>query len=206
MSSTDEINQTAQAFETLLRPVFQTAYGVAVSLTHNRQDAEDLLQEAILRAYGVFDRFEKGTNFKAWILKILTTLFLNEYRKKKTQPVVNSLEDASDLYLYFQIQNANLPARCLDPLDLVLGRLEQERVAAAVASLPIDYRIVAALYFFEELSYQEIAEIVFRPIGTVRSRLHRARKMLQKGLWQMAVEQGIVAPLQSETEDGDAIG
>jgi RNA polymerase sigma-70 factor (ECF subfamily) len=189
---------TAQVFEGHVTPVLDAAYRTALHMTRNHEDAEELVQEAALQAFRAFDTFQPGTNFKAWFFRILTNLFINNYRKKQREPALEQLydlEDAPFLYLYKQTRDLGLHAWNSNPAALVLDKLEAAQVAAAIAALPEDYRIVAALYFVEEFSYQEIAAMVACPVGTVRSRLHRGRRMLQKALWRIAEERGLLAGL-----------
>lgn len=185
----------AAEFERLLTPLIDSAYATAYHLTRNRDNAEDLVQEATLQAFRAFHTFRQGSNFRAWFLKVLTNLFLQNCRKQRRQPEIAELEEATELYLYSQTRQAGLHALSSDPAGLVLHRLDAECVSAAVGQLPEEYRVVCTLYFSEELSYQEIAEIVDCPVGTVRSRLHRGRKILQRTLWKTALEAGIVAEL-----------
>jgi RNA polymerase sigma-70 factor (ECF subfamily) len=172
-------------------------------MTRNGDDAQDLVQEAALQAFRAFKSFQEGTNFKAWFFRILTNLFINAYRRRQREPGIDTLpdlEDAPALYLFKRTQEMGMHAWNSDPAALVLERFEAEQVCSAIAALPEDYRIVSALYFMEEFSYQEIAEIVGCPVGTVRSRLHRGRRMLQKALWHIAEQQGIVAGLCARGE------
>ncbi len=173
-----------------------SAYAAAYHYTRNRDDAADLVQDAALQAYRAFHSFVPGTNFRAWFLRIQTNLFLHGLRKKKRSPQMADLEDAPELYLYTQVHRSGLAGDASDPAERVLGKMDSEQVAEAIAALPDDFRVAAALYFIEDLPYQEIAEILEVPVGTVRSRLHRGRKLLQKALWRVAVEQGIVPELQ----------
>lgn len=195
------MNRTDQReYEALLAPLLSSVFGTALRLTRNRDDAEDLVQEAAVRAFKAFATFQKGTNFKAWFFRILTNLFYERHRRAQREPVRTDLEDAADLYLYGQSEALGLRARAEDPAELVMGKLTEEDIGRAIESLPDEYRLVATLYFMEEFAYEEIADIVHCPIGTVRSRLHRSRKMLQKALWSVAVEQGVVAELQPSGE------
>jgi RNA polymerase sigma-70 factor (ECF subfamily) len=183
------------SFEVLLEPILELAYGVAYRLTKSSADAEDLVQEAALLAYKAFNQYQPGTNFKAWYLRILTNCFFAHYRKRKRAPHLVDLDDASPLHLYIQTAGAGLQGPPEDPAALVIGRLGEEQVAEAVASLPEEFRVVCTLYFMQEASYQEIAQALGCPVGTVRSRLHRGRRMLQKTLWAVAEEHGIVAAM-----------
>lgn len=179
-------------FEALLSPILGSLFGTALRLTRNRDDAEDLVQETAVRAFRAFGSFQRGTNFRAWLFRILTNLFYERYRKQQREPVRADLEDAADLYLYGQSEQLGLRARSEDPAALLMDQLTTADVVEAINALPEEYRMVATLYFMEEFSYEEIAAILECPIGTVRSRLHRGRKMLQKALWHIAEAQGIV--------------
>jgi RNA polymerase sigma-70 factor (ECF subfamily) len=199
MGDTVNTESAAVRFESYLTPVLTAAYGTALHMTRNGDDAEDLVQEAALHAFRAFDSFQEGTNFKAWFFRILTNLFINAYRRRQREPgteTLPDLEDAPALYLFKQTRDLGIHAWNADPAALVLDRFETEQVCRAIAALPEEYRVVSALYFMEEFSYQEIAEMVGCPVGTVRSRLHRGRRMLQKALWHLAEQQGIVADLR----------
>lgn len=184
---------TAAEFESLLAPVLDRAFRVAYSLSRSRDEAEDLVQEAALQAFAAFGQFQRGTNFKAWYMRILTNCFFARYRKRKRAPQIIGLEDAEPIFLARQVQANGLVPDPEDPAAVVLGKLGAEQVTDAIAALPEEFRVVCALYFVEEASYQEIADIVARPVGTVRSRLHRGRRMLQQALWHVAQEHGVVA-------------
>jgi RNA polymerase sigma-70 factor (ECF subfamily) len=158
----------------------------------NQADAEDLIQEAAFLAYRGFDSFESGSNFRAWFLKILTNCYFSKRRREKSRPVTSDLDDTPDLYLYARSGQAGFPTQGPDPASELLETLGTERIVAAIGRLPEEYRVVCTLYFMEDLSYEEIAHVLECPVGTVRSRLHRGRKMLQKALWQVAEEDGIV--------------
>jgi RNA polymerase sigma-70 factor, ECF subfamily len=187
-------------FESLFASAANSAFGVAMRLTRNQADAEDLVQEAALLAYRAFESFEPGTNFRAWFLKILTNCYYSKRRREKSRPVTSDLDDTPDLYLYARSGQAGFPTQGPDPASQLLDKLGTERIAAAMARLPTDYRMVATLYFMEDLTYEEISHTLECPVGTVRSRLHRSRKMLQKALWQVAQEDGIV---KDKTGQGD---
>ena len=179
-------------FEALFAAVAGMAFGIATRLTRNQSDAEDLVQEAALLAFRAFASFEPGTNFRAWFFKILTNCYFSKRRREKSRPVTSDLDDTPDLYLYARSAEAGFPTQGPDPAAQLLDRMGTERVVAAIDRLPEEYRVVSTLYFMEDLSYEEIAEVLGCPIGTVRSRLHRGRKMLQKALWLVAEESGIV--------------
>jgi RNA polymerase sigma-70 factor (ECF subfamily) len=187
-------------FESLLSEVLPSAYGYALRLTRNQADAEDLVQEAALRAFRASDSFEPGTNFKAWFFKILTRGFWATHRHRQRRAATVDLEDTPDLYLYARSAQAGLPWDGEDPAATLVNRMGTERITQAIAQLPEEYGVVCTLYFMEDFAYHEIAQVLDVPVGTVRSRLHRGRKMLQKSLWQVAEEAGIIAEL-GERED-----
>lgn len=181
------------AFEAQLSPILNGAYGLARSLTGNPADGEDLLQEAALRAFRGFDSFRPGTNFKAWFYKILIHTHYETHRRAGRRPATVELESVPALYLYSRSSEAGLYELTEDPAKLVLSKLTTEQVQAAFDELPEEYGAVARLYFSDELEYREIAELLGCPVGTVRSRLHRGRKMLQKLLWSLAESTGVLA-------------
>jgi len=150
----------------------------------------DLVQDACLSAYRAFEMFERGTNFKAWFLKILTNRYYRTRQNEARSPLV-SLEEAPELFLYLEAKRRGVPMEG-DPAAFVLGKADGQMVCAALDRLPDEYRVVAVLHFLGETSYQECADALDLPIGTVRSRLHRARKLLQVSLWQIAEERGYV--------------
>ena len=184
-------------FESLLGPVVERAYGTALRLTGEAADAEDLVQEAALRAFRAFHQYRLGTNFRAWFFRILLNCFYASRRNKRPETSLDELEEAEPLYLYSRTAEAGMHAPGRDPAREVLDRIAGEDAARAVASLPEEFRVVATLYFMEDFSYQEIANVLDVPVGTVRSRLHRGRKLLQKALWEAARDAGLV-PARSE--------
>jgi RNA polymerase sigma-70 factor, ECF subfamily len=177
-------------FETLLRGVLGPAYGAALHMTGNQQDAEDLVQDAALNALRGFGSFTPGTNFKAWFFRILTNCFCSLHRKRRPVTSMHELEDAHQLYLYVQTRASGWGG---NPVQILFDRLTSADVGRALDALPEEFRLVATLYFIEDFSYQQIADILGIPVGTVRSRLHRSRCMLQKQLWSLAEDQGLVS-------------
>jgi RNA polymerase sigma-70 factor (ECF subfamily) len=188
----DDPTRVQEEFEGLLAPILPMVYGTAVRLTRDRTEAEDLVQDAALLAYRAFRTFQPGTNFKAWFFRILTNAFYSRHRKEKHEKANLSTEDVPALYLYQKTAEAGLQGPDNDPASAIMDRLDTDRVNEALDTLPEEYRAVATLYFIEDFSYQQIAQVLGCPVGTVRSRLHRGRRMLQKALWDIAVERGIV--------------
>ncbi len=188
------------SFTSLLESVLAPAYRTAYHLTRNEADAEELVQEAALLAYKGFDRFELGTNFKGWFFTILRNRFISGYRKKQREVQTVELEDAPDLYMYNKSLESGLATQTSEPAKYVIERLDAEQVGDALAELPMEFREAATLYFTQDMSYQEIADVLDVPVGTVRSRLHRGRKLLQQKLWHLAEDYGLV-PGPGATED-----
>jgi RNA polymerase sigma-70 factor, ECF subfamily len=176
-------------FEAEALPLLPGLYSAAFRLTRNAADAEDLVQETFLRAYRGFHQFEPGTNLKAWLYRILTNTFINSYRKKQREPQTDSLDETEDWYLY-----SRMAERGTEPSaeTSVIEALPDEDVQEALSSLPEQFRIAVLLADVEGFSYKEIAEITGVPIGTVMSRLHRGRKALEKRLWDVVRERGLV--------------
>jgi RNA polymerase sigma-70 factor (ECF subfamily) len=146
-----------------------------------------------LPAWRGFERFEPGTNFLAWFLRILTNLNYSRVRRASRRPQQVTLDALPDLYLYRKLGAHTPSADDADPAQALLRDLDVTEVRRAIEDLPDEFRTVAALYFAEDLSYRQIAEVVGCPVGTVRSRLHRGRKMLQVSLWRLAEEHGLVS-------------
>ena len=179
-------------FAACLTPIMSTAYRVAFHLTSNGAEAEELVQDAALLAFQHFDSYQKGTDFKAWLMKILKNCFLMTWRKRKRQPQSVDLSDLPDAYLYGHVLAADLYSKTDDPARFIMDELTAEQIAEALQNLPEEYQVVSVCYFVEELSYQEISEHLDIPVGTVRSRLHRGRKMLQKLLLPL-VQEGLLS-------------
>ena len=164
-------------------------YRTALRLSRNPQDAEDLVQETYLNAFRSLDRFEEGTNLRAWLFRILNNAFISQYRRRKRRPS-SSLEDVTDFYLYDHLLDGGVSPRPENPEREVLERIGDERVLSALEELPVEFRQVELLADVEGFSYREIADILGIPIGTVMSRLYRARRRLQKTLWREAQDAG----------------
>lgn len=192
---------TPDEFQALLVALLPSAYGYALRLTRNPADAEDLVQDAALQAFRGAAGFEPGTNFKAWFFRVVTTSFWGRHRQARRRPQTVDLDDTPDLYLYARSAESGLPFQGEDPAGQLLDRLGTERVAEAIAQLPEEFAVVCTLYFMEDFAYHEIAEVLDVPIGTIRSRLHRGRKMLQKTLWRVAQDAGIVGELARQEAD-----
>lgn len=180
-----------------LATVLDSAYGTALRLTGNEADAEDLVQDAALLAYRGFGGFRSGSNFRAWFYRILVNRFYSTYRRRRRAGVALGLDDVAETRLVERADAAGLAVGS-DPAEMLLDRLDGELIEEAMQSLPDDFRAAAALYFLDDLSYQNIADALDIPVGTVRSRLHRARRLLQAALWRLAEERGIVSTRATE--------
>jgi RNA polymerase sigma-70 factor (ECF subfamily) len=191
-------------FEEIALPHMASLYGAAFRLTRNQQGAEDLVQDVMLRAYRFWDSFERDSNCKAWLFKILTNTFINHYQKqKRTREVLTaaaSEQEATDGVLVHEGAQSQR-----DPEGLLLDRSLSEDVAKALADIPADFRLAVVLCDVEGFSYKEIADIMECPVGTVMSRLHRGRRLLKESLKDFAVAQGIVrAPAAASSEPAAA--
>ena len=178
-------------FEVLLVPVLDSAYRTALRLTGNASDAEDLVQDASFLALRGFGSFRSGSNFKAWFFRIVFNRFYSGYRSRRRRGVAVELGEVPEVAVSEAATRLGLVQEP-DPATALLSRLDVDQVTQALDALPDDYRSVATLYFTQEFSYQEIAEVLDIPVGTVRSRLHRARRALQVDLLEVAQERGIV--------------
>lgn len=170
-------------------PLLDQLYGGALRMTRNPQDAEDLVQETYLKAYNAFDSFKPGTNLKAWLYRIMTNTYINNYRKMKRRPLETSAEDVTDSQLYTSSSHDSTGLESAEVEALKL--MPNSRISDALNSLNEDYRMVVYYADVEGLAYKEIAEVMEIPLGTVMSRLHRGRKQLREMLKDVAHEQGI---------------
>ena len=181
-----ELEKRRNDFESEAMPHMNLLHNYAYKMTFNRLDADDLLQETFLRAFRFFHKFEKGTNCKAWLFRIMKNLFINKYRKNQKEP---GKVDYGEIENFFD----NIRSDKIDSSDLqqkVFSNLLDDDVTLALNSLQDDFKTVVILCDLEGLSYEEIADFVQCPIGTVRSRLHRGRKMLQEKLYDYAKQRG----------------
>jgi RNA polymerase sigma-70 factor (ECF subfamily) len=167
--------------ERLVMEHLDSVFNGALRLTHNVSDAEDLVQDAVFRAMRGFHSFQEDTNFKAWLFRIMTNVYINNYRVRARQPRRAEEVELADL---------KSPARLADPESVVMARMETEYLQRAIEDLPSESRTVVMLADEQGFSYDEIAKIIKRPVGTVRSRLHRGRRMLKRRLQQYAQEAG----------------
>lgn len=169
-------------------PHMDLLYNYSLRMTGNPDDASDLVQETYLKAYRFWDKYEKGTNIRAWLFRILRNSYINRYRKETREPETVDFDEIQNYY-------ASIRSETSDEHDLqrkMYGATLSDDVARALESLPEDFRTAVILCDIEGLTYEEIAEFVDVPIGTVRSRLHRGRKLLQAKLFEYARQQGYI--------------
>jgi RNA polymerase sigma-70 factor (ECF subfamily) len=176
-------------FEAAALPYVDALYNMAFRLTRHSEDAEDLIQETFFKAYKHYDKFEEGTNLKAWLFRIMKNSFINGYRKKQTQPPSSAFSEIEDL---FEAKLSDEAGQIKNPEEELLDSVLDDDIQQALDSLSDDYRMVIPLVDLEGFSYKEAAEILEAPVGTVMSRLYRGRRMLEKVLLSYARNHGYV--------------
>ncbi|WP_370447366.1 sigma-70 family RNA polymerase sigma factor [Yimella sp. RIT 621] len=177
-------------FERDAMPYLDQLYSAALRTTRNPSDAEDLVQETFAKAYAAFHQYKPGTNLKAWLYRILTNTYINDYRKKQRQPLQSDAAEIED----YQLARAEAhTSKGLKSAEAeALDHLPDSDVKRALQDIPEDFRLAVYFADVEGFSYKEIAEIMETPIGTVMSRLHRGRRMLREKLTDYARERGFI--------------
>ncbi|MBZ0181822.1 MAG: sigma-70 family RNA polymerase sigma factor [Melioribacteraceae bacterium] len=185
---TEETKQKYIDFEKEAIPHKSSLFNFALKMTGDPDDADDLVQETYLKAFRFFDKFEKGTNCKAWLFRIMKNSFINDYRKNSKEPDKVDYEDIQNFYESVKSNEVQLQHLVEDGFSTVFD----DDITEALAELPQDFQTIVILSDIEGFTYEEIADFVACPIGTVRSRLHRARKMLYSRLYKYAKQKGFV--------------
>lgn len=197
MVDTDTNQDKKKQFEKLFLPLMDSLYNLALRMTRNTGDAEDLVQETYLKSYRFFDHFQEGTNAKAWIITILANTFRTKYRKSQREPVQVDFDAIENFFLIDEIKPQIRPAnkseaRSSDAITEILKSYVSDDIIQALENIPEQFRLTVLLSDVERFNYQEIAEIIGASVGTVKSRIFRGRKLLQKQLYEFAKEKGIV--------------
>ncbi len=193
LASWQPLQQDLRAeFEATVLPLRGELFKAAMRLTRSIESAEDLVQETLVHAYQGFSRFKRGTNLKAWLMRIMLNLFISHYlHQKRTVPTV-SLEGLLEEWEIAEENTDLLLDEAISPEDIIMARVMDEEVANALRKLPDVFREVVVLCDLEGLSYAEAAQALGIPIGTVRSRLSRAREMLRRLLWDYAKRRRLI--------------
>lgn len=166
-------------------------YGMGLRLARNRPDAEDLVQETLLKAYRSYHTFKEGTNLRAWLFRILTNTFINEYRRRSRRPRETELDESGGMTPYGANAYEQVRSWSRAPEDQLIEQIFESDILEAIENLPVIYRIPVLLADVEGLSYKEISQTLDLPMGTVMSRLHRGRNALRKALWEYASKRGL---------------
>jgi len=177
-------------FQSLIAPHLASLYSTALRMTHNQSDAEDLVQDTLYKAFRAFDQYQKNTNFRAWAFRILVNTYITAYRKAIRQPQKVSYDDLEEFYLFKKLdETVSLQETAKEDF---LENFFEDDVKDALENLPYQFRLVVLLCDVEGFSYNEIANIIDAPLGTVMSRLYRGRKLLQRYLWNYAKKRGYI--------------
>lgn len=202
-TETEELAERRRLFQEQALPFMDQLYGAAMRMTKNPADAADLVQETFVKAFSAFSQFEQGTNLKAWLYRILTNTFINVYRKKQRDPYQGTIDDLEDWQLGGAESATSSTTRSAEAE--AIDRMPASAVKDALQSIPEDFRLAVYFADVEGFAYQEIADIMKTPVGTVMSRLHRGRRLLRDLLADYARERGmtVAAPARSTKESAE---
>ena len=186
---------TRKAFEAEALPHMGALFGTALRMTRSPADAEDLVQDTYFKALRAKEQFEPGSNCKAWLFRILTNTFINKYRRRvKEREILHGADKQTAVWNFYRPDGRRA---IIDPENALVDRFMSDEVQAALEALPVDYRTVITLSDVQGFSYKEVAEMAQIPVGTVMSRLHRGRRILQQKLFEFAKQEGVI-----RTEEG----
>jgi len=188
---TDDLSARRQLFQEQALPLMDQLYGAAMRMTRNPADAADLVQETFVKAFAAFAQFEQGTNIKAWLYRILTNTYINIYRKNQRNPYQGTIDELEDWQMGGAESATATVGRSAEAE--AIDRMPASAVKDALQSIPEDFRMAVYLADVEGFAYQEIADIMKTPVGTVMSRLHRGRRLLRDLLADYARERGMAA-------------
>jgi RNA polymerase sigma-70 factor (ECF subfamily) len=180
------IKKKQQAFNDEIIPHLDSLYNFALRLTSDPSDSEDLVQDTIVKAFRFFDSYEKGTNAKAWLFRILKNSFINNYRKNMKKPQQVDYDEVSSFYESIRAERTDTS----DLEHLIFRDLMDDNFSKALSKLPEDFRTVVLLCDVDGFTYEEISNMLDVPIGTIRSRLHRGRNLLKTELYEYAKKRG----------------
>ena len=198
----NEKKRLKKEFEESCLSHLDALYASALKLTRSATDAEELVQDTFLKAFRFADKFEWGTNLKAWLFRIQSNTFINDYRHRGHER--KYLERAATESLYDQVLDTEARAYAANPETHVFNSFLKEDLDRALEEMPDDFKVVIVLVDLQGFSYKEVAEIIGSPIGTVMSRLHRGRRILQRALIDYAVDAGIrISSAEDDEEDSN---
>ena len=198
----DELAERRRLFQEQALPFMDQLYGAAMRMTRNPADASDLVQETFVKAFAAFAQFEQGTNLKAWLYRILTNTFINVYRKKQRDPYQGTIDEMEDWQLGGAESATSSSSRSAEAE--AIDRMPASAVKDALQAIPEDFRLAVYFADVEGFAYQEIADIMKTPVGTVMSRLHRGRRLLRELLADYARERGMTAAVAATTTKGSS--
>ena len=183
MGHIQSVKNKSKEFEDIAFQYMNALYSAALGMTRNESEAQDLVQDSYLRAYRFFDKFERGTDFKAWLFKILKNIYISKYNKESRKPRMVDFRS---------VESSGFSKAGATPENEIFDELLDDDIAIAMDALSEEFRLVIILSDLQGFSYKEVAEILDCPIGTVMSRLHRGRRLLRNKLYKYAKKHGYV--------------
>jgi len=186
--------ESRKAFEEAALKPLPALYSIALRLTKNKTDAEDLVQDTYVKALRAFHQLEEGFSLRAWLFKILTRTFIDKYRKKLKEPPMVGYDEVEEFYFFNRLDESLTDAVSEDPEQRLLKMFLDDDVKKALEALPHPFRVVVVLSDVEGFTYQEISKILGLSLGTVKSRLYRGRRLIQRSLWEYAKRHGYISP------------